>query len=113
MHHWQEEWEIKQADFMRCIRTFHKMSDVWLALAKSSSRDSHAVYARKKAIMFAEMARRAQDQFNDAGYAHRVLEEGKILADYIQIDREHPDNMIPQLLSSPTVRRIDLPPASL
>jgi hypothetical protein len=109
MHRWQEEWEIKQADFMRCIHTFHKMSDVWSALAKSSLRDSHAVYARKKAIMFAEMAQRAQDQFNDAGYAHRVLEEGKILADYIQIDREHPDNIIPQLLLSPTVRHIDLP----
>ena len=55
MHCWQEEWEIKQADFMCCTCTFHKMSDVWLALTKLNLRDGNAVYVRKKAIMFVEI----------------------------------------------------------
>lgn len=87
MQRWQEEWERKQAEFMRCIRSFGKMSEVWTALSMSSISEGHASYARKKSAMFLRMKRVAQAKFDSAGYTNRVLQEGQILADLIQEDR--------------------------
>jgi hypothetical protein len=87
MQRWQEEWERKQAEFMRCIRSFGKMSDVWAELSKSSPSNGHASYAQKKSAMFARMRRVAQAKFDSAGYASCTLDEGQILADLIKEDR--------------------------
>jgi hypothetical protein len=91
MQRWQEEWERKQAEFLRCIRSFGKMSDVWAELSKSSPSKGHASYARKKSAMFARMRQVAQAKFDSAGYANRTLEEGQILADLIKEDRRKMD----------------------
>ncbi|KAF8965358.1 hypothetical protein BDZ97DRAFT_1904028 [Flammula alnicola] len=99
MQRWQEELETLQADFMRCIRTFQKMSEVWKDLAKSNSGEpGKTAYARKKSSMFTEMAIRGQQQFENAGYSNRVLEEGKILADYLEIDRSDLEKSLQHLL---------------
>ena len=88
MQRWQEEWERKQAEFMRCIRSYDKMSDVWADLSKSSASQGHAAYARKKSAMFSRMKQIAQAKFNAAGYSNRALQDGQILADLIQQDRQ-------------------------
>ena len=96
MQRWQEEWESKQADLLRCIRSFRKSSDVWRELSESSSNDGEAAYARKKASMFHEMADLATSELITAGYEDRLatLHGDKILADLVTAERCHPDNII-------------------
>ncbi|KAF8955769.1 hypothetical protein BDZ97DRAFT_1709000 [Flammula alnicola] len=95
MERWQEEWEKTQADFLRCIRFFGKMHDVWMQLAGSSSNGGSKAYALKKSAMFKTMERNARDHLNRAGYSHLVLKDSQILADLIQEERSKPENSIP------------------
>ena len=88
MQRWQEEWERKQAEFMRCIRSYDKMSNVWAELSKASPSQGHAAYTCKKSAMFSRMKQIAQAKFNAAGYANRALQDGQILSDLIQQDRQ-------------------------
>jgi hypothetical protein len=81
MQHWQEEWDRKQVEFMRCIWSFSKMSDVWAALLKLSISEGLVAYAWKKSAMFLRMKQIAQGKFNPAGYSNQVLQEGQILTD--------------------------------
>ena len=59
MQRWQEEWEIKQADFLRCIHTFSTMSDVWKALGEDNL-NGKAAYVKKKSAMFKAMESEAR-----------------------------------------------------
>ena len=86
MERWLEESEFLQAQFMCCIRSFTKMRDIWTVLAQSSSQPGHIAYAKKTAEMYAKMANDAQAKFTLAGYGHRVLQKGEILADHIVRD---------------------------
>ncbi|TFK35116.1 hypothetical protein BDQ12DRAFT_726248 [Crucibulum laeve] len=87
MQRWLEEWEIKQADFMRCIRSFSKMHEVWTELATRNSNVGHITYAKQKVVMYATMEREAKHRFALVGYGDRILKEDEILADLIQKDR--------------------------
>ena len=97
MQRWQEQWEAKQADFMRCIQSYKKMSEVWAQLAASSDTVGRAAYARRTSAMYDAMAQSAKALFISAGYQDRILTEDKTLADFIEDDRQHPDNEIPYL----------------
>ena len=97
MQRWQEQWEAKQADFMRCIQFYKKMSEVWSQLATSSDTAGRAAYARRTSAMYDAMAQSAKALFISAGYQDRILAEDKILPDFIEDDRQHPDNVIPYL----------------
>ncbi|KIM36002.1 hypothetical protein M413DRAFT_20657 [Hebeloma cylindrosporum] len=95
MERWREEWEIKQADFLHCIRSFNKMSSVWEEMARNS------VEAGKP--LFKEMERHTRTLFNDAGYGHLIENlldnnKGKILADYIVLECSDPRYIIPELM---------------
>jgi hypothetical protein len=118
MERWREEWEAKQADFLRCIRTFSKMADVWQTLSahelepeRSSDFKLDAyktlagriAYAKQKSAIFREMERHAKDTFRSAGYSELVdqlidRQEGKILADFVLAERSHPKYHIPELI---------------
>ncbi|KIJ90719.1 hypothetical protein K443DRAFT_126434, partial [Laccaria amethystina LaAM-08-1] len=110
MERWQEEWERKQAEFMRCIRSYDKMSDVWAELSKSSPSQGHAAYARKKSAMFSRMKQIAQAKFNSAGYTNRVLQDRQILADLIQQDRQMDGQGLEDVLSNIQLRQSTTPP---
>ncbi|KAF6748307.1 hypothetical protein DFP72DRAFT_760226, partial [Ephemerocybe angulata] len=56
MERWREQWEIKLVEFLRCIRSFTKMSDVWKTLSDRTSDMSYAIYANKKSAMYMQMA---------------------------------------------------------
>ncbi|KAG5633493.1 hypothetical protein H0H81_007300, partial [Sphagnurus paluster] len=87
MQRWQEEWEIKQAEFMRCIRTFQKMSIVWSQMATANaSSPGHVAYARKKSAMYVEMERATRDKFIRMGYGDRLC-ASQTLANRIMEDR--------------------------
>jgi len=109
MERWREEWEAKQADFLRCICTFGKMADVWRTLsARKPERLSEAcergriTYAKQKSAMFQEMLHHAKDTFRSAGYGELVdhlidQQEGKILADFVLVEHSDPKYHIPEL----------------
>lgn len=105
MHRWQEEWEVKQAEFLRCIRNFQKMAIVWANLASSTTptfttpdtpaatpppltrKPGAVAYAQKKAAMYLEMERVARQKFVDAGYGDRLVDDGAHLVELIAKDR--------------------------
>ena len=99
MQRWQEEWEIKQADFLRCIRTFSTMSDVWKALSEDNL-NGKAAYAKKKSAMFKAMESEARLKLAKAGHGNLldllVPGNGKILADYVEEERRK--HIIPELM---------------
>ena len=105
MQRWQEEWESKQAEFLRCIRAFHKSSDVWKELSKTASRGGEIAYANKKSTMFQEMAELATSEFIAAGYEDRLttLSGDTSLADLVIADRADPENAVAYVIVDLTV----------
>jgi len=95
MQRWREEWEFKQADFMRTISTFQRMSSVWGELGTVSSAPGSIAYSKKQSAMYQEMERHAKELFSKAGYSH--LTDGKILADYICEERAKEEYVIAEL----------------
>lgn len=61
---WREEWEIRQADLLHCIRSFQRMTEVWSELSKTLS-DSHAAYAHKQSATFKRMETAARCDLKD------------------------------------------------
>lgn len=92
MFQWQEEHEIQQAKFMRCIRAFGTMYRVWKELAGRSSSLGRKAYANKTAARYAKMEQDAKQRFLDARYGHLLdamkSSSGCILADYVCQERE-------------------------
>jgi len=110
MERWREELEAKQADFLRCIRTFGKMADVWRTLSTGGPEGRNKLgeigriaYAKQKSAMFREMERHAKATLRSAGYGGLVdhlidsHQKGKILADFVLAERSDPKYHIPEL----------------
>lgn len=90
MQRWLEEWELLQAEFLRCIRAFKKSHEIWKELAASNSEPGYAAYAMKTATMFAKMEVTARNTFITSGYGHlllKVKDDDWILADHIAEER--------------------------
>ncbi|KAF8966729.1 hypothetical protein BDZ97DRAFT_1756333 [Flammula alnicola] len=96
MQRWQEEWEIKQVEFLRCIRYFEQMSITWNELATRSS-GGKAAYAKKKSAMFHEMTTHARNLFMHAGYSDLLNLDGPALVNHFRKVRALPENIIPEL----------------
>ncbi|KAJ3519411.1 hypothetical protein NMY22_g13219 [Coprinellus aureogranulatus] len=91
MMRFREECESTIADFLRCIRYFDKMSNVWEELARRHGDISaHAIYARNSAKMFMRMAREARQRFRESTGmdADSMLTSGELLAVQIQRMRD-------------------------
>jgi hypothetical protein len=113
MERWREEWEVKQADFLRCIRSFGKMADVWQKLSAGASKPEgcsrasepgRTAYANQKSAMFRDMERHAKTMFRNAGYGELIdqlldQQAGKILADFVLAERSDPKYQIPELVA--------------
>jgi hypothetical protein len=113
MERWREEWEVKQADFLRCIRSFGKMADVWQKLSAGASKPEgcsrasepgRTAYANQKSAMFRDMERHAKTTFRNAGYGELIdqlldQQAGKILADFVLAERSDPKYQIPELVA--------------
>ncbi len=84
MNHWREEYEVRLADLLHCIRYFKRMEEVWLELAATSENHSHAIYARTVANMYQRMAADAQTNLEVVIPQGIKLNSCKILADYVQ-----------------------------
>ncbi|KAF9553842.1 hypothetical protein CPC08DRAFT_727604 [Agrocybe pediades] len=91
MQRWQEEVEIKQAEFLRCIRSFSSMSEKWTQLGKLNSHSpGRMAYTKKRAAQYTLLGHDAKTLFCSAGYKDRMcqsLEKHILLADMIKEDR--------------------------
>ncbi|KAJ7233451.1 hypothetical protein C8J57DRAFT_1090535 [Mycena rebaudengoi] len=68
MEQWQEEVEILAQEFRHAIQGFNKMKTVWTALAHDHQEDpGKKAYALKKANMYPEMGKDAQEKFAKVG----------------------------------------------
>ena len=88
MQRWQEQVEQKLAEFLRVIRSFKKMTQVWseLSLLWTGHSDGHIAYARQKADMYARMENDCKMKLDEAGYMHVRLSDG-LLSDYVAARR--------------------------
>ncbi|TEB20573.1 hypothetical protein FA13DRAFT_1800801 [Coprinellus micaceus] len=79
---WQEEWERKLIEFLRTIRHYDKMADVWESLATSAdSSPGKAAVAMKTSKRYLELSRRCEDVFRQAGYVYRHPHSSPRMAD--------------------------------
>lgn len=90
---WREEHERKQAQFMRCIRSFAKMSAIWDKLGQlNAGHPGRVAHAAKTAANYAKLEHDAKQRFRACGYSHRVdsMESSNppLLAELIQHDRD-------------------------
>ncbi|KAF6746393.1 hypothetical protein DFP72DRAFT_1152449 [Ephemerocybe angulata] len=89
MERWREQWEVKLIEFLRCIRSFTKMSDVWKSLSDRSSDTSYAIYANKKSAMYMQMAGNVKVSFLSLQSDEPTTYiEGENLVEYITRHRE-------------------------
>ncbi|KAJ7588670.1 hypothetical protein C8J56DRAFT_1077886, partial [Mycena floridula] len=86
MERWQEQLEIKQAEFLRCIDSFKMMSRNWNLIAEHSERGARA-YARQKSAMYSQMERQCRDQFGAAGYGVLLEDDAPGILEYINQQR--------------------------
>ncbi|KAJ7587732.1 hypothetical protein C8J56DRAFT_1050966 [Mycena floridula] len=82
MERWQEQLEIKQAEFLRCIDSFKMMSRNWNLIAEHSERGARA-YARQKSAMYSQ----CRDQFGAAGYGVLLEDDAPGILEYINQQR--------------------------
>ncbi|KAJ3834035.1 hypothetical protein F5878DRAFT_665121 [Lentinula raphanica] len=67
MERWQEQVEIKHAEFLRLIASFTKHRDAWDILAtRSSPLPGHRAYALERRTMFENLRIDAQDKFRNS-----------------------------------------------
>lgn len=90
---WLEQIEIKHAEFMRCIKSFEKMKQVWTSLAEYHSDDSrpgHVAYARQKAAMYGRMQQECTTRYNSCGVPILVRKNvvDSTLADRVALYRQ-------------------------
>lgn len=98
MRRWLEEWEIRQADYLRCIRYFQTMAQIWQGLVTICSDDNLVqlgknAYARKKAQMYTDMANHAIELLTTEGYGH-LLDDKKAFYEHIEAVRSLPENIL-------------------
>jgi len=85
MHRWQEQFEQKLAESLRCMRSFGGMKSAWTKLSLSQPPDSpgHVAYAKKKADMYARMEKEAEAWFDNAGFRELRLKATNDYGDLI------------------------------
>ena len=79
------------------------MTCIWEEMARNSVEAGKRAYAKHKSALFKEMEQHARKLFDDAGYGHLIKnlldnDEGKILADYVILERSDPRYIIPELM---------------
>ncbi|THU76142.1 hypothetical protein K435DRAFT_903305 [Dendrothele bispora CBS 962.96] len=93
MERWQEQVEIKHAEFHRAIKYFGRFSEIWTNLAHKSdtqNKPGHAAYARKQAGMYINLKNECETLFKAAATIDETLREipeGNTLSDQLSSER--------------------------
>jgi hypothetical protein len=72
MMRWLEEFELKHAEFTRCIKSFKHMQGVWESLASEASKPGYTPFALRQADMYHGLYQDAQQLFDKHGEANLV-----------------------------------------
>ncbi|KAK0434678.1 uncharacterized protein EV420DRAFT_379643 [Desarmillaria tabescens] len=67
---WLEQWEIKIAEFLRCIRSPGQYAVTWKVLASTNKSLGFRQYALEKANMYMMLGARAKQEFETLGYGN-------------------------------------------
>jgi hypothetical protein len=99
MLRWQEQVEQKLAEFLRCIRSFGRMKDVWTKLSLSQRPDlpGHVAYARRTADMYARLQEDAEKRLDGAGYRDlrlKATNDYGALIEYVTARREEEEAVL-------------------
>ncbi len=105
MECWQEEWELKQADFLRYIQTMKFLADAWVDTGEKCDRGSgYTAMAKKTSTMFEKFWKDGCTLLIAAGYRHLLtMPEGMILADQVMADHLDVDSALAHVESSHTL----------
>jgi hypothetical protein len=92
MQRWQEQVEVKLAEFLRHGRSCAKMTAIWTELSKSQPENlpGHVAYAKQRAAMYARMQKECEDSFDNAGYKDlrlRIARGEQSLVQYVAAKR--------------------------
>ncbi|PBK63591.1 hypothetical protein ARMSODRAFT_1023793 [Armillaria solidipes] len=91
MQRWQEQWELRQAEFDHLLLALNYMKNVWSAIAiNCSDKAGYAEAARQKQAMYMKMEAIAKVQLEDAGYKH-LLDLPKDQPFWLHIATQHED----------------------
>jgi hypothetical protein len=63
MMRWLEEFELKHAEFIRCINGFGAMASAWSTIAAAEARDGYAAFARHQADIYHQLREDAEKLF--------------------------------------------------
>lgn len=83
MFRWLEQWETKQAEYLRGIRYFQTMSKTWRELTiLNADFAGRVAYAHKQADMFEQMAQNMNISLREQeGYSHLNVDGEILLSD--------------------------------
>lgn len=65
MQRWLEEFEIKHIEFMRAIKSFSTMHDIWKSLASSTTHAGSASFARRQSYLYLDLCESMRRWFKD------------------------------------------------
>lgn len=78
---WLEQLERRHGDFMRCIKYFGKMKEVWRNLAVSQPTPGHSAYALERSAVYHRMEINCRQLYKDVAEPMLLnLKEGQTLA---------------------------------
>ncbi|KAJ7846583.1 hypothetical protein B0H14DRAFT_2584040 [Mycena olivaceomarginata] len=78
---WQEHVEMRLAELLRTIRSFHKWDGVWMQLA-NTPKFGYSAYAKQKAHMYRVRGEQCEKLIRDSGYG-TLLEPGTNLVEFV------------------------------
>ncbi|KAK0228960.1 hypothetical protein IW262DRAFT_1293640 [Armillaria fumosa] len=81
---WLEQWEIKIAEFLRCIRSFDQYASTWTILLLKNTSPGFSQYAMEKAYMYTNLGIRAKQEFQALGYGNVLYQPtDQMLEDFL------------------------------
>jgi hypothetical protein len=63
MMRWLEEFELKHAEFIRCINSFRTTAMTWATIAGEETRDGYAAFARHQSDIFHQLREESECLF--------------------------------------------------
>jgi hypothetical protein len=94
MDRFQEQMEIKLAEFLRCLTVFHFNEHAWIQTSKNSDLGpGFAERAKETAQMWKQLSVQCQTHLTMAGYRF-ALEPDFDLVSYVERERKNHDNLL-------------------
>ncbi len=105
MEHWQEEWKLKQADFLHYIHAMKFLADAWVDTGeKCGWGPGYKAMAKNTLTMFKKFWKNGCTLLIAAGYHHLLtMPEGMILADQVMADHLDVDSVLAHVESDHTL----------